>query len=609
MTRREAFRGAAAAALAAFVVAGASHPARASSHREAPGTSQNPAYDNTDTYLFVSPTNPDAVTLVGCWWPAEEPSAGPNWFHFDDNIAYRFHVDNDGDAVEEIVYELRFTTQFRNPNTFLYATGPLTSLDDPDWNFRQTYTLTRIDGESGVGSRTVVGSDLYVPPVNIGPRTIADYESLVSGAFYTLGDGVKVFAGQRDDPFYVDLGAVFDLLGFRVIPGNQGEGVDGLGGYNCQAIVLEVPIAMLTRDGSNPSDPGAAAAVLGMWATSARKRTAEAAPLDGAPGPVPGLFQQVSRLGMPLVNEVVIPLGKKDLFNRSRPGLDGQFLAHVLHPELAATIEALYGVTVPHGDRCDLVAAFLTGIPGLNQPPGVVPGEMIRLNVAIKPDDVPDSRFGVLGGDLDGFPNGRRLADDVVDIEERVVAGVLYGAFCDPSFEPHALAGSLGDGVDQNDMPFLAEFPYLSTPHQGWEHDHHRVEPPHDPQRIDPSVAAGALHMTAGRPRVSPTGAGAASSASAATPRFALGFAHPNPAIAGADIAFSLPREMPVTLKLYDVSGREVRTLVDGTLTAGAHSTRWDGADDRGQRVAPGLYLAKLVAPGEQAVGKIAILR
>src|SRR5262245_22808542 len=194
--------------------------------------------------------------------------------------------------------------------------------------------------------------------------------------------------------------------------------------------------------------------------------------------------------------------------------------------------------------RSDLVAAFLTGVPGLNQPANVTPGEMIRINVAIKPDGVFD-RFGVLAGDLDGFPNGRRLIDDVVDIEERVVAGVLYDDFCDPTFTPHPLAGQLGDGVDQNDLPFLATFPYVATPHQGWDHEHHRVEPPHPPESTNRAENLNRILKNA------------STEEAAGTARFDLGLSRPNPTKAASEIAFSLAKESRVSLRVFDVSGRE----------------------------------------------------
>ena len=557
------------------------HDALASSHREAPSISNDPSVDNTDTYVFVSPNRPDHLVFVGCWWPFEDPAGGPNWFHFDPTADYVFHVDNDGDAREELTFVFRFRTEVSNPGTFLYATNTIDSLDDPDWNYRQYYDLLRVEGV--LGQSTTLAEDLVVPPVNIGPRTTPNYESLAMDSFYELDNGIRVFAGQRDDPFFVDLGAVFDLLGFRAVPGNMGQGRDDLAGTNVQAIVLEVPIEMLTRDGSLPTDPSDAAAVIGTWATT-RRSSPPGSPFAG--------FQQVSRLGMPLVNEVVIPLGDKDRFNASIPANDGQFLDYVQDPELPGIIEALYGVTAPPAPRCDIIAAFLTGVPGLNQPPDVVPGEMLRVNVAIQPDE-SNSRFGVLAGDLDGFPNGRRLFDDVVDIEERVVAGVLYPAFCDPNFEPHPLASQLGDGVDQNDVPFLDDFPYLATPHQGWEHEHHRIEPAHGPELLR---SVGRKTLTA---RSSVEEEGASLSVEPTSP--VLG--------SDASISFELPSAGEARLSLYDVSGRHVRDLVNGPMAMGSHVVSWDGRDGRGVTVANGIYFSRLEAGGKSVETKLVLVR
>ncbi|MEZ4654624.1 MAG: DUF4331 family protein, partial [Candidatus Eisenbacteria bacterium] len=395
-----------------------------------------------------------------------------------------------------------------------------------------------------------------------------------------------------------DLGGVFDLLGFRTIPGNVGDGVDNLAGFNCQAIVLEVPISMLTKDGSNPMDPDDPAAIIGMWASTRR---------DSNDGRALSRTKQISRLGMPLVNEVVLPLGQKDRFNASRPFNDAQFASYVLDPELARAINALYGVSVPPAPRCDLVAAFLTGIPGLNQPPDVRPAEMIRLNVTIKPDG-EDSRFGVLAGDLDGFPNGRRLFDDVVDIEERVVAGVIYPAFCDPSYVPDPLAAQLGDGVDRNDVDFRADFPYLASPHQGWDHDHQRIEPSHPPMATPPAHDMETL-LSGAVSRGDTWGPRDVASDASTALAFGLGASSPNPAPAGSKISFQLPQTTAVSLAIFDVGGRKVRTLVEGTLDAGAHTASWDGKDDAGRSVESGVYLYKLSTPESSAQRKLVVMQ
>ena len=435
----------------------------ASSHREAPLISQDPVADATDLYAFVSPDAPDTVTFVAAYYPMQDPAGFPNYYRFGDDVTYRINIDNNGDAVEDILYQWNFSTEIANPNSFLYQSGPIESLDSPNLNVRQTYTLS--EGRGGV--LTEIASGLMTPPVNIGPKSTPDYEALADAAIFEVGDGMTVFAGQRDDPFWVDLGGVGDLLTIRQLPGNAGGGVDDLAGLNVQALVLQVPIDQLTRDGAVPESAEADNAVIGVWTTALRNSTKVYSPgAQAASGPL----VQVSRLGMPLVNEVVAPLGAKDLFNASIPGNDAQFLDAVTDPELAKLLNLLYGdalVAVPESDRQDLVTVFLTGVPGLNQPPNVTPSEMLRLNMAIPPAETVN-QLGVIGGDNAGFPNGRRLEDEVVDIELRVAAGFLLGE----EFQNGA-NGQLGDGVPANDVPFLSAFPYVATPHQGFEHTHH----------------------------------------------------------------------------------------------------------------------------------------
>jgi Domain of unknown function (DUF4331) len=449
-------------------------PTRASSHREAPLISEDPVADNTDTYVWRSPDRPDTVTLVGNWIPLEEPAGGPNFNKFGDDVKYTLNVDNDGDAVDDIVYEFRFRTSVQNSNTFLYNTGPITSLDDPDFNIRQSYSVAKVED----GRRTMVASGLATPPVNIGPRSTPNYEALAAAAVANLPGGGKVFAGQRDDPFFVDLGSAFDLLGLR--PLNQAhlikrpteKGVDGVGGFNTHSIVLQVPITELTRDHqplSGPTDPDA---VIGVYAASERRQVRVLSSTGNQPSQF-GKWVRVSRLGMPLVNEVVIPLGKKDRFNASDPADDAQFGKFVLDPEPARLIPVLYpGVKVPAAPRNDIATIFLTGIPGLNQPAKVTASEMIRLNMGIAPTPFAQQNpLGLLAGQMDGFPNGRRLVDDTPDIELRALAG---GTPFTPDFNK-APNNILTDGVQKNDKPFLSSFPYLATPHQGYDHTHHPV--------------------------------------------------------------------------------------------------------------------------------------
>jgi hypothetical protein len=449
-------------------------PAYASSHREAPSISNDPTADNTDIYAFVSPDKPDTVTFIASFWPFEEPSGGPNYFRFGDDVLYEIHIDNVGDAQSHITYQFRFNTKVGNGNTFLYNTGPIESLDSANWNVKQFYTVTRVDN----GTATELGSNLKTPPVNIGAKSTANYATLSDAAIQTLSDGSKVFAGQSDDPFFVDLN-VFDLLTIRKLPGNAGGGVDGLKGYNVQTIALQVPKNKLTKNSTMPSGPTDSNAVIGVWSTTSRQATRVLN--AGGTSSGSGDWVQVSRLGAPLVNEVVVPLAAKDLWNNSQPSGDAQFLAGVTDPELAKLFKALYNIQVPPAPRDDLVAIFLTGIPGATQPPTstLKPSEELRLNMGVPPSDKPNS-LGVVGGDLAGYPDGRRLADDVTDISLKAVAGAAYPLF-HPDFKPDPLAAQLGDGVDVNDVPFRSSFPYVALPHDGTSSVPHGVEVPAAP--------------------------------------------------------------------------------------------------------------------------------
>ncbi len=546
----------------------------ASSHREAPAITKDPGADNTDTYAFVSPDAPSTVTLVANWAPMLEPAGGPNFYQFDDDAFFYIKIDNVGDAQDHIEYQFDFTTTIANGNTFLYNTGPITSLDDPDFNVRQTYTVTRYDD----GVPTVLGTGIPVPPANIGPVSTPNYNALADAAVTTLSDGSKVFAGERDDPFYVDLGGIFDLLTIRKVPGDKGKGVDGVGGFNTLTIAIQVPIDRLTKDGLAA---GGDNAIIGVYSTTERLATTT---LNGD-GTVTtsGPEVQVSRLGAPLVNELVIPLGQKDRFNSSYPIDDAQFLSFVTNPEPAVLLNLLYGISVPPTPRNDLVAVFLTGVGGLNQPAGVVPAELMRLNMSIPPTATPN-RLGVLAGDLAGFPNGRRLADDVADIELRAVAGVLVAGF---NIAPN---NRLGDGIDANDKPFLPTFPYVAPPQQGFTHSHHRVQQGAAAESFNEegeTVSRGKADGAAGSP--------------------SLEFAGANPATASR-LQFTIPQAGHVTLTVYDVQGRAVRTLVDQPAAAGTFAAQWDGRDDSGASAAAGVYFARLSA-GDQTTSKKIVLR
>ncbi len=346
-------------------------------------------------------------------------------------------IDNTGDGTEDITYQFRFTSQVRNPNTFLYNTGPIRAMDDPNRNLFQTYTVSRVEG----GRTVLTAGPMPTMYDNVGPASAPSYGGFGSGifGFNDVGGQSVVFAGQTDDPFFLDL-RVFDLL----YGANLSEtGNDTLAGYNVHSLALRVPKATL-RSAASP--------VVGVWATASRPTTTTRAPGTETST---GNLVQVSRLGMPLVNEVVIPVGQKDRFNSSTPTGDGQFLNFVTDPELARLLQAVYNIPAPATPRNDLVAVFLTGVPGLNQPPGVRAGEMLRLNTDILPGGRP-AALGVLAGDTQGFPNGRRLTDDVVDIALQVVVGELGG-----------VRTSLGDGVNANDVAFRTAFPYLAPAHSG----------------------------------------------------------------------------------------------------------------------------------------------
>jgi hypothetical protein len=553
-------------ALAAALALGAG-TALASSHSEAPGTAKDRLADDTDVYAFVAKDAPDAVTFVGLWVPLLEPNGGPNFYSFDDEAFYYINIDNVGDCLDHIRYQFKFETTRRTGATFLYNTGVVTSFDDPDLNVRQTCTVTRIDD----GTETVVATGVPVAPNFVGGTSMPDYASLAQSVVTTLPDGSKLFLGPRDDPFFVDLAAIFDLIQIRDFPGNDGNGVDGVAGYNAMAIVLQVPKTRLTRDGQ---EPGEGNSIIGVYDSVERLQT-RTLNADGTVS-VSGPEVQVSRLGMPLVNEVVIPLQDKNRFNASKPTADGQFLSYVTNPELPVLLNLLYGAQVPPTPRNDLVTVFLTGVPGLNQPANGTPCEMLRLNMAIPPARRPN-RLGVLKSDLAGFPNGRRLADDVVDIELRVAAGVLVPGF---NIKPNR---QLGDGVDHNDKPFLPYFPYVALPHDPF------VECGGDEGDDDKTALAADEEDRGESDELS------ADKAAVHVARLAVAGANPG---RQSRLQFSVPRTSHVSLRVFDAKGRVVRTLVDQDAAAGSFESNWDGRDDRGAAVAPGVYFAKFDLDG-----------
>src|SRR5919198_908735 len=455
-----------------------------SSHREAPEISQDPVADSTDTYAFVSPDKPDTVTFLTNYIPLEDPPGGPNFFEFGDDVLYSIYIDNDGDAKPEIEYQFRFKTRTRNAGTFLYNTGPIGSLKSPSWNRRQFYDVKRIHHKPGHKPRSkVIGTNLPCPPCNIGPRSTPNYPSLATAAIRKLGSGERVFAGQRNEGFYVDLGSIFDLADLRplqnlhLIATSPAMGVDATATLNVHTIAIQIPIRKLTRDRSVPSDPMSAKAVLGIWGAASRRkvRVLDKANDEHAES---GPWVQVSRLGNPLFNEVIVPMGDKDKWNAVHPAADKAFGKYVEHRELAKLLPVLYPGVFPHlaklkAKRADLVAILLTGIPkgivpGFQNYTGSVLADMLRLNVAIPPTKSKPSTLGLLGGDAAGFPNGRRVFDDIVNIELQTVAGLTY-PLVNPSYKPDDAAAKLTQGLTPGNGRYQATFPYLGTPHDGFD--------------------------------------------------------------------------------------------------------------------------------------------
>ena len=455
-----------------------------SSHREAPESSKDPVADNTDVYAFVSPDRPDTVTLIANYLPFQYPAGGPNFYEFGDDVSYRIKVDNDGTGRSSITYEFQFETMIKNKNTFLYNTGQITSLQDEHFNRPQKFKVFRwIDGEP-----ELLGENMICPPCNVGERSIPNYPALANSAIYTIGDGIKVFAGQRLEGFYVDVGSVFDLAVLRpfqnlhLIPTPAKPGVNGTRAFNVHTLALQIPINQLTRDGSRPTDYKDRDAVIGVWATANRRRgRLRLEEVDLQAGP----YQQVSRLANPLFNEVIIPMAQKDQWNRDKPIRDSEYTPLVERPELAKLLVLLYPDVFPNlaelnndpdGDRAELVAILLTGlpdglIPGFQNYTGTVLADMVRLNVAIPPAADPEIN-GIIGGDLAGFPNGRRVFDNVVAIELRVIAGLLY-PLIDPDYAPDDAAGLLYDVTPGDKIPssvsYLDVFPYLDHPVSGFD--------------------------------------------------------------------------------------------------------------------------------------------
>jgi Domain of unknown function (DUF4331) len=501
-----------------------------SSHREAPESSKDPAADSTDLYAFVDYNDPTLVTMIANYIPFESPDGGPNFYEFADDVQYDINIDNDGDGLANITYRFKFKT-VDGPNAstyFLYNVGPMTTLPSPNWSRPQTFTLTRIEYVKGhAPTSTVLGTNFLVPPCNIGPLSTPNYATnLQAPAIQTLSRGGKVFAGQRAEGFYVDLGAVFDLGNLRPFQNahaastpalpftSAAMGINSTDRVNVHSLALQIPITQLTSTGTKPANTTDAGAVIGVWTTASRQKVRI---YGGANGETvsSGPYVQVSRLGNPLINELVIPLALKDKFNSQPPVNDSQFATYGLNPELALLLPGLYpgafpnleayntAHAKPNNNRLDLALILFEGIPATaisavptytTKPKGsTVIADMLRLNVVIPPT-APGSanNLGLLGGDVAGFPNGRRVFDDVATIELRAVAGATLGLTqTNPQFTPDALAGApfatsgyvnFGLTNSQTDLAasgqgasavatehYLPGFPYLGVPHSGYD--------------------------------------------------------------------------------------------------------------------------------------------
>ena len=489
-----------------------------SSHREAPEISKDPVCDSTDVYAFISPDNPTTTTLIANYIPFERPDGGPNYYEFGDDVQYYIHVDNDGDGKPNLSFLFTFTTTNTIPASFLYNDGPIESLTDPNWNRRQTYNLDLVTnyGQSTT-TTTNLASNVSSPPCNIGPLSTPNYATLAADAVFKANQGITVFAGQRADGFVVDLGAVFDLANLRPFEtahyqyglANTGFtagalGVNSLDTVNVHTLALQIPTKLLTPTApTSTTDPRA---VIGVWTAAYRQKVkvyekATSTSATGSTQKNTGPYVQVSRLGNPLFNELLNPIPSKDIWNASEPQNDKDYLTNVSNPLLAQLLPVLYSsdgkgansvfpnleaYNAGSPNRADLVAVLLTGIPATvvsatfsTYDGGAKPvyADKLRLNTLIPPTQTTASTFsilGVIGGDLAGFPNGRRVYDDVATIEIRAVAGVIL-PLVDPNFTADAAAGAVTDvSTKSTDITYngteayLSAFPYLGTPHEGF---------------------------------------------------------------------------------------------------------------------------------------------
>lgn len=500
-------------------------PAWSSSHREAPNITEMPKVDNTDVYAFRSyePGREGFVTLISNFQPLQEPGGGPNYFTMDPNAVYEIMIDNNGDAVEDVTYQFKFNNSLKEgrgitvnvggrelPIATRHA-GQVTTANDPDLGERESYTVTQIRGERRTGVRSTItagdGSGMFAKPFdNAGNKSVPDYPAYSDQFIYDIAipgcsTQGRVFVGQREEAFAVNLGPIFDLVNFVPVQGDNdpvyGNGQPFPGGitqsqenqelidaYNITSVAIEVPIACVTGNGNG---------VIGVWSTASLPQSRLLNPNASyqAPDRQGGSLVQVSRLGMPLVNEVVIGLPQKDLFNAVPPTRDSALAAYVTNPTYPELLSRLFRDPVnqtlgtnfttlapTNFPRNDLVAAFLTGIASLNQQASVTPSEMIRLNTAVNPTPQASQKtLGVVADDLAGFPNGRRPGDDVVDIVLRVAMGRLCHpvpiagtptqlGLCQPSDAPTGLV-AYTDGAPTNANTLLNRFPYLNPALRG----------------------------------------------------------------------------------------------------------------------------------------------
>jgi hypothetical protein len=455
----------------------------ASSHREAPISALDHSADVTDWYAFVSYDHPDRVTMILNVDGFLEPSNGPNYFPFDPNVRYVMNVDNNQDGKTDISFQFRFNTQIRQPGVFTGFVGgiggfpQITALDgagSEGLSLRQTYTVTMI--KNGVATDLTNGQTLFAVPSNVGPLTMPKYRELFNQGIYDLGNGVRVFAGTVDDPFYIDLGAAFDSFNFRMGVGGiltpavdaddtHNYAPDAVAGFNVNSIVLEVPIVMLTVDGKLHT-AGEKQAVIGTYGETDRQRIT----IHRLNGQVDnrGAWRQVNREGNSLINELIIGTGSKDLFSVSDPERDKQFANFFLDPLLAHLYSSILNIPIPRAPRTDLLplVQYMAPIcPGCGPNDAGPVADLLRLNTGIPPTPVgSQKRLGFLAGDLAGFPQGRRPIDDVVDIASRAVVGILV--------DPVKYGARVGDGVNTNEVGYGKTFPYVLPAHSGRDSHH-----------------------------------------------------------------------------------------------------------------------------------------